>query len=124
MSDCRSAAHGRSSQRRSTFYGESARRSGLAWFSNHLSFSAFAGSDNQRDDKWTHAGFLLPRFQSLGTAAVAANKARDLSASLDLPVAFETGVNYLRKLSGELEDGAFCARVFEILDAHVSRVGL
>ncbi|HYN26288.1 MAG TPA: DUF692 family protein [Pyrinomonadaceae bacterium] len=85
------------------------------WASDHLSF-------NQTREFAT--GFFLPPRQTLAgvqTAAAAINRLQD---ALLVPIAVETGVNYLRPRDDELPDGEFVARVVEtancglLLDLH------
>lgn len=84
------------------------------WASEHLSFSRVAGSDGV-----VNAGFLLPPLQSAHAVALAAANIRALSAQLPVPFAFETGVNYLRPVAGEMADGAFFAAVAEEADCAI-----
>jgi uncharacterized protein (UPF0276 family) len=76
------------------------------WCSEHLSFNRV-----RRAGAVEHAGFLLPPPQTAASARVAADNIRAYGRHLDRPVAFETGVNYLRPGAGELGDGDFFAAV-------------
>lgn len=89
------------------------------WCSEHLSFNRAlmpAGIE--------HAGFLLPPPQTVAAARVAANNLRQFRSGLRRPVAFETGVNYLRPQAGDLGDGEYFRQVAEgancgiVLDLH------
>jgi uncharacterized protein (UPF0276 family) len=91
---------------------------GASWASEHLSFSRVAGADGMFDGMF-NTGFLLPPLQSAHTVALAAANIRALSAQLPVPFAFETGVNYLRPLAGELPDGAFFAAIAEEADCAI-----
>lgn len=84
------------------------------WISEHLSFNAYFDGT-----AWPSAGVFLPPHQSEASVTVAAEKIRALGESLDLPVAFETGVNYLREQPGELPDGAFYAGVAKTADSGI-----
>jgi uncharacterized protein (UPF0276 family) len=84
------------------------------WVSEHLSFNAFDDGGS-----WTSAGFLLPPCQIPETVARAADKLRTLARALDIPVAFETGVNYLRRQAGEMSDGEFFRSVAEAADCGI-----
>lgn len=92
---------------------------GTPWVSDHLSFNAFRDGDH-----WSNTGFFLPPRQTEASAQAAAQKIRDLSTALGRPVAFETGVNYLRPHEDEMTDGDFFARVARLagsgilLDVH------
>ena len=80
---------------------------GSPWTSEHLSFN---------DSEAGPAGFLLPPAQSAAGVAVAARNIRARTAELGRPFAFETGVNYLPRRSGEIEDGEYFAAVAEAAD--------
>ena len=90
-----------------------------AWVSEHLSFNR-----TRRRQAVEHAGFLLPPPQSPAAVRVAATNIDRLRRALDRPVAFETGVNYLRPRGDDLNDGAYFAAVAEasnsgiVLDLH------
>lgn len=85
------------------------------WASDHLSF-------NQTPEFAT--GFFLPPRQTISGVQEVLLSIRDLQAALPVPVAVETGVNYLRPRPDELPDGEFVARVVEgagcglLLDLH------
>jgi uncharacterized protein len=88
---------------------------GSPWVSDHLSFnhtSEFA------------TGFFLPLRQTLAGVQTASASIRRLQDALMVPVAVETGVNYLQPRDDELPDGEFVARVIEmancglLLDLH------
>ena len=90
-----------------------------AWVSEHMSFNRV-----RRADGTEHAGFLLPPPQSHAAVRVAAHNIREFVRAIDRPLAFETGVNYLRPIDGEMSDGDFFAEVAEwsnsgiVLDLH------
>lgn len=77
-----------------------------AWVSEHLSFNRVV-----RAGGFEHAGFLLPPPQSPAAVRVAAQNITGFRRALDRPVAFETGVNYLRRRDGEMDDGDFFSAV-------------
>jgi uncharacterized protein (UPF0276 family) len=85
------------------------------WASDHLSYN--------QTPEFATGFFLPPRQTPAGVAAVTASIAM-LQEALRVPVAVETGVNYLRPRSDELPDGRFCAEVVEaagcglLLDMH------
>ena len=77
------------------------------WASEHLSFNS------------THefrTGFFLPPRQTSEGVEVAVTSIRDLQAALSVPIAVETGVNYLRPRGDEMQDGAFVAAVVSEAD--------
>lgn len=85
-----------------------------AWVSEHLSFNRV-----QRAGEVTHAGFLLPPPQSPALVRVAAQNIIGFRDALGKPVAFETGVNYLRPRDGEMADGDFFAAVAQASDSGI-----
>jgi uncharacterized protein len=84
------------------------------WVSEHLSFNRVAGESGS----W-QSGFLLPPRQTLAGVEAAVASVRTLSAGLTVPLAIETGVNYLRPRADELPDGEFVARVVEAADCGI-----
>lgn len=88
---------------------------GSPWASEHLSWNA---TDEFR------TGFFLPPRQTPAGVETAAKSIRDLQATLPVPIAVETGVNYLQPRPDEMPDGAFVAAVVEkagcglLLDLH------
>lgn len=85
-----------------------------AWVSDHLSFNRVSDCGT---DFFT--GFLLPPIQTPQSVVAAANNIRSLRSHLQCPVAFETGVNYLRPLAGEMSDGLFFRSVAEAADCGI-----
>lgn len=80
------------------------------WASDHLSFNA--------TPEFATGFFLPPRQTAAGVETVAASVA-DLQQALPVPIAIETGVNYLRPRPDELEDGDFVGVVAERSDCGV-----
>jgi uncharacterized protein (UPF0276 family) len=85
------------------------------WVSEHMGFNA------------THefqTGFFLPQRQTDEGIQVAVKNIKTLQQSLGVPIAIETGVNYLRKRNDELPDGVFVRHIIEeagcglLLDLH------
>jgi uncharacterized protein (UPF0276 family) len=83
---------------------------GSPWASEHLSFN--------RTETF-HTGFFLPPRQSDHGVTVAVDSIRRLRSELEVPLAFETGVNYLARRTDEIEDGAFAAAVAEGADCGI-----
>jgi uncharacterized protein (UPF0276 family) len=85
------------------------------WFSDHLSFNATPEFNT---------GFFLPPCQTAKGVETAVQSIRDLQMALPLPIAIETGVNYLKPRRDEMPDGLFVAAVAEtancgiLLDLH------
>jgi uncharacterized protein len=87
---------------------------GPAWYSEHLAFNRIRADDGE------HAtGFLLPPLHTEAGARAAARTIRQTRAELGLPVAVETGVNYLRRQPWQLSDGRFVAQVSELADCDI-----
>jgi uncharacterized protein len=84
------------------------------WVSEHLSFNRIADEAGE----W-QSGFLLPPRQTIAGVAAAIASVQALSAGVTMPLAVETGVNYLRARSDELPDGEFVARVAEGADCGI-----
>lgn len=84
------------------------------WISEHLSFNRA-----MREGTVEHAGFLLPPPQSPAAVRVAAHNLRRYRRALGRPVAFETGVNYLRRREGDMSDGDFFAAVAQTADSGI-----
>jgi len=90
-------------------------RLGSPWASEHLAF-------NHTSDFFT--GFFLPPRQTVEGLDIYSRAIRRLRTALEVPVAIETGVNYLRPRSDEIPDGEFVAEVVEmsncgiLLDLH------
>jgi uncharacterized protein len=87
---------------------------GAPYATEHLSFNHF---DTGTDRPWT--GFLLPPKQDEHAVAIAAARIDEMRSAVGVPVAFETGVNYLRSLPGELSDGCFIRSVAESADCGI-----
>jgi uncharacterized protein (UPF0276 family) len=84
------------------------------WISEHLSFNRARNGDRE-----FYAGFLLPPLQTPEGVAIAASNIRRFRSRLSVPFAFETGVNYLRPLPGEISDGRFFKEVAEEADCGI-----
>jgi uncharacterized protein len=89
-------------------------RAGAPWASEHLSFNQVRSGGRDY-----FGGFLLPPIQSPAAVRLAARNIRAVSRLLPVPFAFETGVNYLGRLPGELTDGSFFAAVAEEADCGI-----
>jgi uncharacterized protein (UPF0276 family) len=80
------------------------------WLSEHLSF-------NRTPELAT--GFFLPPRQTPQGVRVATRAIRELQAGLPVPIAVETGVNYLRPRPDELADGEFVGQVVDAADCGI-----
>ena len=85
------------------------------WISEHLSFNTTPEFST---------GFFLPARQTPAGIETVVTAIRDLQRALPVPVAVETGVNYLRQRKDEIPDGLFTAEVVKtancglLLDLH------
>ena len=64
-------------------------------------------------------GFFLPPRQTADGLDVYTRAIRRLAAAVEVPLAIETGVNYLRPRSDEIPDGEFVAGVVEMSDCGI-----
>lgn len=78
--------------------------------SEHLSFNAAHNFNT---------GFFLPPRQTISGVNAAVNSINILRDAIQVPLAVETGVNYLRRRSDEIPDGEFVARVVEKADCGI-----
>lgn len=88
-----------------------------AWASEHLSFNRF--KDPHRAGGIEQTSFLLPPRQSPAGVAVAARNIARLRDASGVPVAFETGVNYLQPRADEMPDRDYFAQVAEAADCGI-----
>jgi uncharacterized protein len=91
-----------------------AQRLAPAWMSEHLSFNAFQGQTG-----WIGTGFFLPPLQASETVQASAARIRVLQRAVDVPIAFETGVNYLSPQPNQMADGEFFAAVAGAADCGI-----
>jgi uncharacterized protein len=84
------------------------------WVSEHLSFNRASPLSDT-----VEAGFLLPPPQSASAVRVGARNVIEYGEALGRPVAFETGVSYLRPEPGEMSDGEFWRAVSEGADSGI-----
>lgn len=89
------------------------------WASEHLAFNRATGPEGE----FSTGFFLAPRLTEEGAEA-AAETIRKMAERLPVPLAVETGVNYLKPREDELEDGEFLRAVMKragcglLLDLH------
>jgi len=81
------------------------------WYSGHLAFNRVHTVAGEYS-----TGFLLPPLQTTVGATAAAGHIRRVRKQLGVPLAVETGVNYLRRQPWELPDGEFTAQVCRLAD--------
>lgn len=84
------------------------------WWSEHASLLVAGRGEAKRP-----LGFLMPPVQSPAAVKQIVANIRRLQDRFGLPFAFETGVNYLRPLPGELSDGDFWAEIAERADCGI-----
>jgi uncharacterized protein (UPF0276 family) len=93
---------------------EMALKLNVPWVSEHLSFNQAA---TERGVHFT--SFFLPPRQTLAGVRAAAESIRAMASRMPVPMAVETGVNYLRPRADELPDGEFVARVVQAADCGI-----
>ncbi len=86
----------------------------VPWTSEHLSIFHVQGAHGPKP-----CGFLMPPLQTVAQVRLAAANIRRRAASLGLPFAFETGVNYFAPRDCEMPDGEFFACVAEESDSGI-----
>ena len=84
------------------------------WVSEHLSFNRVRDYDGD-----FATGFMLPLRQTDAGIAIAAAAIEEIARHIDVPIAVETPVNYLRPRRDEMPDGAFIAEVSEEADCGI-----
>ena len=87
---------------------------GSPWTSEHLSILQVRGLRGVEV-----CGFLMPPLQTDSEVTLAAKNIRERAAVLNLPFAFETGVNYFDRRECEMTDGDFFAAVAEEADCGI-----
>src|SRR5262249_4866392 len=87
---------------------------GSPYASEHLSFNRFDAGDERR---WT--GFFLPAKQDKHGVQTAAARIDEMRRAVGVPIAFETGVNYLRPQPDEMSDGCYFRSVAEAADCGI-----
>jgi uncharacterized protein (UPF0276 family) len=91
-----------------------AQRLSAVWLSEHLAFQNYADATG-----WQPTGFFLPPIQTEASIRQAVSQLQQRKRELGPPVAFETGVNYLRPQPGEMTDGEFWARLADEADVGI-----
>jgi uncharacterized protein (UPF0276 family) len=84
------------------------------WVSEHLSFNRAEGSMGE-----FKTGFMLPPRQTRDGVLAAIESVLSMRKEISLPLAVETGVNYLKPRSDELSDGKFVTSVAESADCGI-----
>jgi uncharacterized protein len=86
----------------------------VPWMSEHLSFNkaAFNGYEYVTN-------YMLPPLQTKEGVKAAAETIKAMQSHLPIPIAVETGVNYLRTIPGHISDGEFIRQVTEAADCGI-----
>ncbi|WP_126456811.1 DUF692 domain-containing protein [Sulfuriflexus mobilis] len=84
------------------------------WASEHLSITQVSSAQ-----AGFHTSFMLPSLQTPEGVNVAAATIRRLSEQLPVPLAVETGVNYLQPRADDMPDGEFFAAAVEAADCGI-----
>lgn len=87
---------------------------GCPWISEHLSILRIPDAEGP-----VSTGVLLAPPQTTAAVDVAATNIAYLREGVGVPVAFETGVNYLKPRAGEIADGPFFRAVAEAADCGI-----
>jgi uncharacterized protein len=93
-----------------TLLAENVSMLGSPWLSEHLSFNATPAF---------HTGFFLPPRQTRAGVANAIAAVRAIRSGCGVPIAVETGVNYLKPRDDEIPDGRFVAEVAQGADCGI-----
>jgi len=86
----------------------------VPWTSEHLSILHLASGSGAQS-----CGFLMPPIQTGQAVELAAQNIMRRRDALDLPFAFETGVNYFAPRPGEMPDGEFFASLAHLADCGI-----
>jgi uncharacterized protein (UPF0276 family) len=86
----------------------------VPWMSEHLSFNkaCFNGREYVTN-------YMLPPLQTSEGIEAAAKTIQRMQSRLPIPIAVETGVNYLRTIPSHISDGNFIRRVVEKADCGI-----
>jgi uncharacterized protein (UPF0276 family) len=90
------------------------RELGVPWMSEHLSFNkaSFNGKEYVTN-------YMLPPLQTKEGIETAVSTIREMQSHLPIPIAVETGVNYLRTIPSHINDGNFIRQVVEKADCGI-----
>lgn len=86
----------------------------VPWMSEHLNFNKAQFNNSEYV-----TNYMLPPLQTNEGVQAAVNSIKSMQSNLPVPIAVETGVNYLRNISGHITDGKFFARVTEQADCGI-----
>jgi len=86
----------------------------VPWMSEHLSFNKAAYNNHEY-----LTGFMLPPLQTRDGIKAAVRSIEVMKSKIPVPLAVETGVNYLRRLPTQISDGKFLAHVTEEADCGI-----
>jgi len=86
----------------------------VPWMSEHLSFNKafFNGREYVTN-------YMLPPLQTNAGIEAAVKTIREMQSHLPVPIAVETGVNYMRTIPSHISDGNFIRRVVEKADCGI-----
>ncbi|WP_276486022.1 DUF692 domain-containing protein [Paraflavitalea pollutisoli] len=87
---------------------------GVPWMSEHLSFNkaTYEGRDFVTN-------YMLPPLQTPAGVEAAVQTINSMQRQVPIPIAVETGVNYLRTIPGHIHDGLFMRHVVEQADCGI-----
>lgn len=86
----------------------------VPWMSEHLSFNKAAYQGRE-----FVTNYMLPPLQTPAGVEAAVHTIKNMQHNVPIPVAVETGVNYLRTIPGHIHDGLFMRQVVELADCGI-----
>lgn len=86
----------------------------VPWMSEHLSFNKAVCNGRE-----FVTNYMLPPLQTNEGIEAAVRTIKTMQANIPIPIAIETGVNYLRNIPGHISDGNFIRQVVEQADCGI-----
>lgn len=87
---------------------------GVSWMSEHLSFNKAAYEGRE-----FVTNYMLPPLQTPAGVEAAVHTIKSMQRNVPIPIAVETGVNYLRTIPRHINDGLFMRQVVEQADCGI-----
>lgn len=87
---------------------------GVSWMSEHLSFNKATWQGRE-----FVTNYMLPPLQTPAGVEAAVHTIKSMQRHVPIPIAVETGVNYLRTIPGHINDGLFVRQVVEQADCGI-----
>ena len=86
----------------------------VPWMSEHLNFNKACCNGRE-----FVTNYMLPPLQTSAGVQAAVQTIKSMQSSVPVPIAVETGVNYLRTIPGQINDGRFMREVVEKADCGI-----